>query len=92
MVAKSTEVKKRKKKPTKLEARVKMIESIPAKERWWSVWECEASHTVASIASELPQGSATEEIWNRRRFESNMRRWMHLNKDAKHMAVAIFSR
>ena len=92
MVAKDDQPKKRKKKPNKSEVRAKIIDSIPVKERWWSVWECEPSHTVASMVSEIPSGGSTEEIWNARRFEANVRKWMRDNREMKHLSVGVFNK
>lgn len=92
MAAKDVLAKRKKRKPNKSEIRTKLVDSIPMKQRWWTVWECEPSHTVASIASELPSGGSTEEIWNARKFESNIKKWMSENRDMKHLAAGVFSK
>ena len=83
--------KKKRKKPTKSELRLKQVEAIPVRDRWWTVWTCEPSHTVASIVSETPAGGVTEEVWNAAKFERNMKKWMVDNKDAKFLSPIIFS-
>lgn len=93
MTSKPASEKRKKKKPTKIELKIKAVEAIPVKDRWWSVWACEPSHTVASIVSEPPsQGNTTEEIWDMRRFEYNVREWMKANRDAKFLNSGIFTR
>jgi hypothetical protein len=85
----STE-KRKKRKPTKLEQRIKLVEAVPAKDRWWSAWGFEPSHTVASFVSETPSGGVTEEIWNYRIFERKIRRWMVETKDNQAMQPGLF--
>lgn len=48
------QLRKKKRKPTKLEIKNKLTEAIPIKERWWTVWGCDPSHTVASVVAEQP--------------------------------------
>ena len=45
-------LRKKKRKLKKSELKTKAVEAIPLKERWWSVWGCDASHTVASVVAE----------------------------------------
>ena len=86
-------IRKKKKKPTKLELKAKAVEGIPIRDRWWSVWACEPSNTVASIVSEFPgHGGYTEEVWSRINFEKEIKRWMAVNKDEKFLNPYIFSR
>ena len=84
--------KRKRKKPSKSELKMRFVESVPVKDRWWSVWACEPSHTVASIVSETPQGSQTEEIWNMSRFKQNVRIWMEKNKNEKYLSLNVFSK
>jgi hypothetical protein len=93
MPAKETGIDKRKKrKPTKVELKIKFAESIPVRERWWTVWSCEPSHTVASIVSELPTGGVTEEIWDMAKFERQIKTWMVTNKDKKYLSPNLFTK
>jgi hypothetical protein len=84
--------KRKKRKPTKLEQRIKLVEAVPVKDRWWTTWSFQPSHTVASMVSETPGGSITEEIWDARRFEANIRRWMAECKEQRCMAHPLFQR
>jgi len=90
----NVEAKKRKKrKPTKAELKMKLVDSIPAKDRWWSVWGCEPSQTVASLVSQQPQyGGETEEIWNQKNFERNFQNWVAQNKDSKILNYSLFTK
>ena len=83
--------KKKRRKPTKMEQQLKIIDSVPQGMRWWRPWLFEPSHTVAAIASELPAASETECIWDARTFEIRLRAWMVKHKDEKAMSVQIFS-
>jgi hypothetical protein len=93
MTATEDSTKKRKKrKPTKAEIKMKLVDSIPIKDRWWSVWGYEPSHTVASIVSQQPQfGGDTEVIWNQKNFENNFLHWIEHNKDKKFLNYSLFT-
>lgn len=45
-------IKKKKRKLKRSEIKMKLADSIPRKDRWWSTWPCEASQTVASCVAE----------------------------------------
>jgi hypothetical protein len=83
--------KRKKRKPSKLEMQIKLVECVPVGSRWWSPWLFEASHTVARIASDPPTGGVTEEVWNARKFEKRIRSWMKSKADEKAMLAQIFS-
>ena len=84
--------KRKKRKPTKLEQLTKLVEAVPAKDRWWTPWMFEPSDTVSGFVSETPQGSVTEEIWDSRVFEQRMKAWMVGMRDHKSMQPALFNR
>ncbi len=91
-VAENATKKRKKRKPTKAEMKLKIVESIPIRDRWWSVWGCESSHTVASIVSQQPMhGGETEEIWNQKNFENNFLNWIQENKDKKYLSYSLFT-
>ncbi len=85
--------KRKKRKLTKNEQKLKIIDSIPVKDRWWNVWKCEPSHTVASIVSQQPQnGGETEVIWEQRKFEQMLTRWILQHENEKILNPIIFSK
>ena len=87
-----TSEKRKRKKPTKFEQQVKLVEQVPLAERWWRPWLFEPSHTVAAMVSELPPGGVTEEIWDARLCERLIRSWMSLHKNDKAMSSDVFSK
>lgn len=85
--------KRKKRKLTKNEQKLKIIDSIPLKDRWWYIWKCDPSHTVASIVAQQPQyGGETEVVWEQKKFEILFRKWIEKNKDEKILNPFIFSK
>ena len=82
--------KRKSRKLTKKQSRIRFLQRIPPNRRWWSLWQSNSSETVSAVVSEPPCGSSTELLWSRGHFEKNIIRWMTEFRDSELVSPDIF--
>ena len=82
--------KRKSRKLSKKESRIRCLQRIPALRRWWYLWQSSSSETVSTVVSEPPCGNCTELIWSRGHFQKNIIRWMTEIRDSELVSPNIF--
>lgn len=83
----------KKRKLSRVEMKYKLMESVKEKDRWWNIWNCEPSGTIASVVgSPLREGEATELIWDQKGFENLFKLWIEEHRGRPSLNPELFTR
>lgn len=89
----SQQTKNKRRKLSRAEVKMKLVEAVPVRDRWWTVWNSEPSGTIASmVGSPLTVGETTELVWSQKGFESLFREWIETHRGKPSLCLELFTR